>query len=50
MKCFDDYLKELKEGKISRRKFLARMSALGITATLSPLLLNKKACCVGRRH
>ena len=43
MKCFDDYLKEFREGKISRRQFLARMSVLGITATLSPLLLNKKA-------
>ena len=36
-------LKQLKrlltEGKITRRDFLARLSALGISATLSPALL-----------
>ena len=29
----------LTQGKITRRDFLARLSALGITATLSPALL-----------
>lgn len=34
------------QGKITRREFLARVSALGISVTLSPLSLNKKAHAV----
>jgi peptide/nickel transport system substrate-binding protein len=33
----------LTEGKITRREFLKRLSALGITAALSPALLEKRA-------
>ena len=33
----------LTEGKISRREFIARMSALGLAAAVSPALLPRKA-------
>ena len=32
-----------KEGKITRREFIGRMSALGLTAAISPALLSIKA-------
>ena len=33
----------LSEGKITRREFLAKISALGLAATVSPALLSKSA-------
>ena len=33
----------LTNGKISRRQFIARMSALGLAAAVSPVFLNKPA-------
>ena len=43
MQSFEDFAKALNEGKISRRQFLAGVSALGIAATLSPSKLIKNA-------
>ncbi len=43
MKSFEDFAKALNEGKISRRQFLAGVSALGVAATLSPSKLIKNA-------
>jgi peptide/nickel transport system substrate-binding protein len=43
MKTLDQLENLFKEGKISRRQFLARAAALGLTAAVSPALLSKPA-------
>ena len=43
MKTLDHLEKLLTEGRISRRQFLARASALGLAAAVSPALLPQKA-------
>ena len=43
MEQFKKYENLLRQGKISRREFLTRVSAMGLAATLSPALLNFSA-------
>jgi peptide/nickel transport system substrate-binding protein len=40
MKCLEDYVRQLSAGKITRREFIARVSAIGLAASVSPMLLS----------
>ncbi len=43
MKSLEKLEKMFREGKLTRREFLARASALGLAAAVSPALLGSKA-------
>ncbi len=43
MKNYEDYIRAFSDGRITRRQFMKGLSALGIAATASPLLMNRKA-------